>query len=157
MEINDFLRFFQNIEKKSQSIMDNFKKINSRPLLTKDNPLYNQIYVETIKVSSFLEESIINFHLLFDKNLVNFEDSLKYIESISIPNNCICAGAIDKISGWRCVECSKYENAIYCNDCYLKSKNFHKNHTVHYLYSSTGMCDCGDPNALFYSKIYCNF
>ena len=78
MEINDFLRFFQNIENKSQSkIMDNFKKINSKPLLTKDNRLYNQIYVETIKVSSFLQDSILNFHSLFNKNLEDFEDCLK--------------------------------------------------------------------------------
>ena len=59
---------------------------------------------------------------------------------------------IETIPGWRCVECSTYENSIYCYDCYKASKDLHKNHKMLYLYSSGGMCDCGDPDSL---KTFC--
>ena len=142
----------RNIQPKKNSIMDIFKEIVSKELSTKDNSLYNKIHSETKDISLYLLDSIKNFHLLFCKNLENLEDTLKFLESIAIPNKCVCAGVIDKISGWRCNDCSKYENCIYCNDCYLKSKHLHKNHNVVFLYSSSGMCDCGDPDALY---IFC--
>ena len=134
------------------TIMNIFKEIDSTELLTKDNSFFNKIHSETKEISLYLLDSIKKFHLLFNKDLHNFEESLKFIESISIPNKCICAGVIEKISGWRCNDCSKYENCIYCNDCYLKSKHLHKNHNVFFLYDATGMCDCGDPDSLY---IYC--
>ena len=160
-QMNNFIPFnlleqilFQRIlnmgsESESFSIMKIFKKIDAKELLTQENTFYNKIYKETKEISLYLDESINNFHLLFDKNLKDFEDCLKYIESISIPNKCVCAGVIETIPGWRCSDCSKYGNSIYCNDCYLKSKHLHKNHKVYFLYSSSGMCDCGDPNSLY--------
>ena len=148
--LNDFLKAFK--EKEPHNFMDIFKKISHNELIKKDNPLYNQIHTESKNISSFLDDSIKNFHLIFNKNLKDFEDCVKYIESISIPNKCVCAGVIDKIPGWRCDDCSKYENTLYCNDCYLKSKHLHKNHHVQFLYSSSGMCDCGDPDSLY---VYC--
>ena len=136
-----------NIEKKT------FKDIQSNELLTKDNLFYNKIHNETKDIYLFLKTSIEKFHLLFEKEkLKNFDESLNFLEKISIPDKCVCAGAIDTIPGWRCVDCSNYENTIYCNDCYIKSKDLHKNHNVVFLYSSTGMCDCGDTDSL---KIYC--
>ena len=137
----DQIIFFQRIlnmgrESENFSIMNIYKKIDSKELLTKENTFYNKIYTETKEIFHYLDESINNFHLLFDKNLKDFEDCLKYIESISIPNKCVCAGVIETIPGWRCNDCSKYGNTIYCNDCYLKSKHLHKNHKVYFLYSS---------------------
>ena len=144
---------FQNMPIQINNIMDTFKDIHQKELQTKDNPLYTEINCETKNIFKFLKESIDNFHLLFEKEkLKNFEETLKYLEKISIPNKCVCAGVIDNIPGWRCIDCSKYENTIYCNDCYLKSKESHKNHNVVFLISSTGMCDCGDPDSL---DIYC--
>ena len=138
-----------NTQPQINSIMNIFKEIDSKELLTKDNSFFNKIHAETKEISLYLLNSINKFHLLFGKDLKNFEDFLKYIESISIRNKCICAGVIDKISGWRCNECSKYENCIYCSDCYLKSKHLHKNHNVFYLCDADGMCDCGDPDSLY--------
>ena len=153
-EINNFLSsFFPNMRKpQAFTIMDIFKKIAPSDILTKDNPLYNQIQLETRNIYLYLDESIKKFHLLLNSNLKDFDDCLRCIESISIPNKCVCAGSIDKIPGWRCVECSKYANTIYCNDCYLKSKHLHRNHTIQFLYSANGMCDCGDPDSLY---VYC--
>ena len=74
---------------------------------------------------------------------------LYYLEEKAIPNKFVCARVIDTIPGWRCEECSKYENAIYCNDCFKKSKHLHKEHKVYFLPNSSGMCDCGDPDSLY--------
>ena len=137
-----------NEEKENENIMDLFKKIESKKLLIKDNALNNAIFLMTDKIYIHLEESIKTFHFLFNKNLKNFEDCLKYLEKSNKPDNCVCAGVIDNISGWRCVNCSKYDNAIYCNDCYKKSKDLHKGHRVFFLPFSNGMCDCGDPDCL---------
>ena len=140
--------------KEINNVMDYFKKIETnQTLLSKGNSLYYKINIETINIYTFLEYSINNFHKLFNENLNNFEDCIKYLEKIAIPNKCVCAGVIDNIPGWRCIDCSKYENTIYCNDCYKKSKEQHKNHKVVYLYSSMGMCDCGDPDSLI---IFCS-
>ena len=118
-------------------------------LKTKGNPLYEKINIETLNLSNYLEESIKNFHKLFNnKKLKSFDDALDYLENISNQNKCVCAAIIDNIPAWRCVDCCKYESAIYCSECYKKSKNLHQNHKIYYLYSSGGMCDCGDPDSL---------
>jgi len=115
---------------------------------------YNvKVLSETKKMDSYLKDSIINIQKIFSKNKsYNFSDFLYYLEKRAIPNKCVCAGVIETIPGWRCVDCSTYENSIYCNDCYKNSKDLHKNHTVYFLYSSGGMCDCGDPESL---KTFC--
>ena len=150
-EINDDLEIDMenNFERKKGNIMDLFGIIDNQQLSLKENSFYNKIYEETNYIYSYLMESIKGFHNIFQQNLLNFEEALNYLEKISIPDKCVCAGVIETIPGWRCVDCSKYENAIYCNDCYKKSKHLHKNHTVYFLYSSGGMCDCGDPESLY--------
>ena len=146
----EIFRFLQNstLRREINNPMDYFQKIEIKELSSNKNGFYNLVKSETENVSSFLDDSIKNFHKLFNTNLKDFEDCLKYLEKIALPNKCVCAAVIDNIPGWRCIECSTYENSIYCNDCYKKSKHLHKNHKVFYLYSSSGMCDCGDPNSL---------
>lgn len=125
-----------------------FKNIENKPLLTKDNTYYQTVYKETKNLDLYLNESIKDFHKIFNINFNSFNDALNYLEINAIPNNRVCAGVIEIIPGWKCVECSKYENSIYCNKCYINSKHLHKGHTIHYLPSSGGMCDCGDPDTL---------
>ena len=122
--------------------------------LSQNTDKYNvKVLSETKKMHSYLKDSIINIQKIFSKNKsYNFSDFLYYLEKRAIPNKCVCAGVIETIPGWRCVDCSTYENSIYCNDCYKNSKDLHKNHTVYFLYSSGGMCDCGDPESL---KTFC--
>ena len=138
-----------NVQDEKKSAFSFFKNIQEDDLLTKDNHLYNLIHNETKNICEYLETSFKNFHLLFNKNLKDFDDCLAYLEKNAVPNQCVCAGVIDNIPGYRCVDCSKYENSIYCNECYLKSKDLHKNHKVVFLHSSSGMCDCGDPDSLY--------
>ena len=141
------------VEEMEDSVMNIFGKINESELLSKENEYYNKIYSETMNIYYYLMNSINNFHSIFQNNSINsFDDILIYLEKNSIPNKCVCAGVIETIPGWRCVECSKYENAIYCSDCFKKSKHLHKDHTTYFLYSSGGMCDCGDPDSLY---IFC--
>ena len=153
LEIDIDNNFINQNQFNNKSIMDIFGKLDLKELSSKNNSFYNKLYSETNKMYSYLMESIKRFHNIFPNNLLNFEGALKYLEKISIPDKCVCAGLIDTIPGWRCVDCSKYENAIYCNNCYKKSKHLHKNHTVYFLYSSGGMCDCGDPDSLY---TYCD-
>ena len=94
-------------------------------------------------------KSINEFHNIFQSNLLNFQDALNYLEEKAIPNKFLYAGVIDTIPGLRYEDCSKYENAIYCNDCFKKSKHLHKEHKVYFLPNSSGMCDCGDPDSLY--------
>ena len=126
------------------------KEIHMEELSKKDNTFNNKIFNETKNIDLFLNKSIKEFYLIFNnKNIKDFDDCLKYLEKIEKPNKCVCAGVINEIPGWRCFECCKYDNAIYCNDCYIKSKNAHKDHKVFFLPNSGGMCDCGDPDSLY--------
>ena len=146
-----FSRLYGMMEE-TESSKDLFGKIKEGEVRTKNKELYSQINSSTIKISSYFDKALEKFPSLFENNLESFEDCVDYLENISIPNKCVCAGIIETIPGWRCVDCSKYENAIYCNDCYLNAKDWHKGHKVYYLYRSRGMCDCGDPNSLY---LYC--
>ena len=142
-------------DNKSHESKDNNKLIRFLPLSNENLIILNNEYnskvdSETKKINKYFFESLKNFTKIFNVN--RFDDLLKYLEQITIKNNSVCAGVIENIPGWRCVECSTYENSIYCNDCYKNSKKLHENHTVYFLYSSGGMCDCGDPDSL---KIFC--
>ena len=119
----------------------------------KGNSFYEKIEKETKNLLLYLNESKHNFHKLFNiKDLTTFEDALKYLENTSNKNTCVCAKVINNYAAWRCEDCSQYDSAIYCNDCYKKSKHLHKNHKMLFLYSSGGMCDCGDPDSF---SIFC--
>ena len=149
-DLSDSLNSF--FLKNNKDNENEFKSIDDKKIVIKDNLFYNDIEDETLLIDSYFKEKINNFPKLFEKDLSNLEDTYKYLESISIPNKCECAGIIDTIPGWKCIDCSKNENAIYCSNCYIKSKDLHKGHKVYYLRSSGGMCDCGDPDCL---NIFC--
>ncbi len=142
-------QLLQIARQKPKSISESFKKIDNKELKTENNILITAINDSTKEISSFLDDSIQKFPSLFECELKSFEECLKHLEKISVPNKCICAGIINEIPGWRCIDCSKYENTIYCHNCFIKSRDLHKNHKVLYSYNSGGMCDCGDPDSLY--------
>ena len=147
-----FLEGIVNNKKKEEN--DNnkiFKIISNSKLKTYFNTLFDNVYEETSKISLYMEEKIKNFPKLFEKELKNIEDTIKYLESIAKPNNCDCASIIDIIPCWRCVDCTEYDS-IYCSNCFIKSKHLHKGHKINFLPNVEGMCDCGDPNGF---KIFC--
>ena len=140
-------------EEDEENVIDDSPINNNNAIIielkTKGDPLYEKINNEILKLSLYLQVSKIKFHKLFNnEKLKSFEDALDYLEKIANQNKCVCATIIDNIPAWRCVDCCKYESAIYCSECYKKSKHLHQNHKIYYLYSSWGMCDCGDPDSL---------
>ena len=143
----DDLNFMNNNLKKNIDKQD-FRHILHNNLNFKDS-LLKEIDKETKNFEKYFFKKIEEFPKIFEgKNLSSLEESFNYLESISIPSKCICAGIIDTIPGWRCEDCSIYENSIYCSKCYINSKEEHKNHKVEFLNASGGMCDCGDPDSL---------
>ena len=142
-----FERLLENQNQEREDSKDYFGKLNINDLKTY-NKFYSKINSSTKAISLYFDKAVEKFPSLFEKDLESFEDCLDYLEKKSIPNKCVCAGIIDNIPAWRCVDCSKYENTIYCNDCYKNSEDWHKGHKVFYLTNSRGMCDCGDPDSL---------
>ena len=136
----------------SSPLINDFKTIDSFKISTKNNSLYEEIQKETSEIFSYFIKKTKDFPKIFEKESVSLEETYNYLKSIAIQNKCECAGIIENIPGWRCEECSKYENSIYCSNCYLNSKHLHKGHKIEFLYSSGGMCDCGDPDSL---NIFC--
>ncbi len=136
----------------SSPLINDFKTIASFKISTKNNSLYEEIQKETSEIFSYFIKKTKDFPKIFEKENVSLEETYNYLKSIAIQNKCECAGIIENIPGWRCEECSKYENSIYCSNCYLNSKHLHKGHKIEFLYSSGGMCDCGDPDSL---NIFC--
>ena len=94
------------------------------------------------------------FPEIFEKNFFTLEQAMIYLKSIALPHNCKCSEIIDSVPGWKCLDCSE-SDSIYCSNCYIKSKNLHKGHKVHYLpktEKTTGRCDCGDQENL---RVFC--
>ena len=114
-----------------------------------ENPLYKKINIETEKIALFLEKCFDEFPKLFDSNFNTFDDLLNYLKNVTIPNKYVCAKDIHSIPGWTCQDCAKYTDSIFCHDCYKKSKNLHKDHRLYFLPNSSGMCGCGEPEALY--------
>lgn len=143
--------FMDDQNNKNQYIINEngFKEIVHKRLSQRSDNLLNQIEKETVSIHSYFLEKMKSFPNIFEKYFCTLDQVYKYLESISIPNKCECAKIIDNVPGWKCADCSKYENTIYCSDCYIKSKHLHKGHQMKFLYSSSGMCDCGDPDSLY--------
>ena len=139
----------QNIQSQNIINENGFKEIVHKALSKRSDNLLNQIEKETISIHAFFLEKMKSFPNIFEKYFSTLDQIYNHLESISIPNKCECAKIIDNVPGWKCHDCSKYENSIYCSNCYINSKDLHKGHKMKFLYSSSGMCDCGDPDALY--------
>ena len=123
-----------------------YKDIFLKDLTTKNNELYEKVQNETLNISLYLKEKILQFPKLFNKDLPNLIETVKYLDKIGIPDNCACSENTDDIPGWKCKDCSDNENSFYCSKCFLKFKEFHKEHKVYFMPYSGGMCDCGNRN-----------
>ena len=129
--------------------MQSLDDLNEKDFLFKDRLLYNKIEKEILELNNYLEESKNNFHKLFEqKDLESFENVIDYLNNISNKNKCVCVEVIKNLPAWKCVDCCQYESAIYCSECYKKSKDLHINHKIYCLCDSGGICDCGDPDSV---------
>ena len=72
-----------------------------------------------------------------------------YLKSISKNNKQVCNKHVAKgEGGWKCQDCELDTLILICNDCFNKSKEFHKGHRIIFNPNSSGYCDCGDPNVI---------
>ena len=125
-----------------------YRDIIDKKIVTKNNILLEKVENETLNISIYLKEKIKQFPKLIDKDLLYLIDTVKFLEKKGIKNNCACTENTDDIPGWKCRDCSNNENSLYCSKCFLKFKDFHKDHKVYFMPYSGGMCDCGNKNNL---------
>ena len=152
--------FFLNLEDDEDINQNNeeeifFDNIIDKSLKTEANSLFKKVHEETSNIFLFIQQEINKFQELFEQNIKTVEETMNYLEKIAIPNNCKCSELIDSVPGWKCLDCSK-SDSIYCSNCFVKSKNLHKGHKIHYLPKAAKICsrcDCGDPNNL---NIFCS-
>ena len=123
-----------------------FRKINETKLQTYFNSLFENVHNETIILDNYMTKKIDEFPGLFESNLNTLSEVIHFLEKTAIPNNCECSEIIDIIPCWRCLDCTDYD-CIYCSKCFLKSKDLHKGHKIHFLPDVEGMCDCGNPSS----------
>ena len=60
----------------------------------------------------------------------------------------VCSAKMEGIGGWRCLDCVKIENGLFCQNCWAKMKTVHSDHNIEYVTTTNGTCDCGDPNII---------
>ena len=65
-----------------------------------------------------------------------------------IDTGSVCATKMESVGGWRCLDCIKNENTIFCQNCWSKMKDKHKDHNIVFITTVNGTCDCGDPNTI---------
>ena len=62
----------------------------------------------------------------------------------NIKDDSICSRQLKNDGAFRCVECFKNINYVYCSECWGAVKEKHKNHHIEYIFSFKGVCDCGN-------------
>ena len=102
--------------------------------LNEPNPL--------IQFTLYLEE----FAKLFGYQKFNLEFE-KFLSTQYQQTQPICGKELNNEGAWSCKNCQKDSTCIMCNDCYIRSKDKHKDHVVNYKPRVHGCCDCGDPDA----------
>ena len=152
-----FLLNLDDDEEINQNIEDEifFNIITDKNLKTQNNILFKNVHEETLNTFLFIQKKVNEFQEIFEQNLKTVEETMSYLEKIALPNNFKCSELIDSVPGWKCLDCTK-SDSIYCSKCFLKSKNLHKGHKIHYLPKTAkacSRCDCGDPNNL---NIFCS-
>lgn len=71
-----------------------------------------------------------------------------FLSLADIDTGSVCATKMESVGGWRCLDCIKNENTIFCQDCWSKMKDKHADHNIVFLTTVNGTCDCGDPNTI---------
>ena len=110
-------------------------------------------FAENSSMIAFKIESAIKKYLsaLNAKNVLEMTILFALTEQNTSP---VCARKMEGIGGWRCLDCIKNENTIFCQGCWSKMREKHKDHNIVYITSVNGTCDCGDPNTID-KKYFC--
>ena len=81
-------------------------------------------------------------------NLKSIQEMDVFFALLEVDSNTVCAKKMVDVGGWRCVDCAKNNNIIFCQDCWSKMKDRHKDHNVVFINEVSGTCDCGDHNCI---------
>ena len=83
------------------------------------------------------------------------EEMEDYFIDKELDSNTICAKKMIDVGGWRCADCVRNDNTIFCQDCWSRMKEKHKDHNIIFLNKVNGTCDCGDHNCIN-QKYFCS-
>ena len=98
-----------------------------------------------------------------EKILLNYLDTIKvktidqmnlFFSLLELDSNTICSKKMETVGAWRCEDCVNTENTIFCQECWSKMKDKHKDHKILFLNRVSGTCDCGDHNCID-KKYFC--
>ena len=82
----------------------------------------------------------------------SIEQLMKYLKLTETNDeNPICLKLINNQGIWKCKDCQKNKESIYCNECWGRVKDEHIKHDHNYEYIPDyiyGTCDCGNTNNL---------
>ena len=115
-----------------------------------ENPVYFHQFTQRLK--TLIKHTMIKY-----LNILKVKNPLEMTLLFSMLNKdteSVCAGKMELIGGWRCMDCVKNENTIFCQGCWSQMKYQHKDHNIIFLTTVNGTCDCGDPNSID-EKYFC--
>ena len=81
-------------------------------------------------------------------NLKTVQELGTFFALLDIDPQTICAKKMVEVGGWRCGDCVRNDNTIFCQDCWSLMKDKHKGHNVIFVGRVSGTCDCGDHNCI---------
>ena len=67
---------------------------------------------------------------------------------IEVDSHTVCAKKLVEVGAWRCQDCAKNDNVIFCQECWSEMREKHEKHNVVFLHQTSGTCDCGDHNCI---------
>ena len=111
----------------------------------------------SFKDHSTLIESWIKYSMLKYLDLFKVKTPLEMtllFSLLDVDTHSVCAGKMESVGGWRCLDCIKNENTIFCQNCWSKMKDSHEGHNIVFITKVSGTCDCGDPNSID-KKFFC--
>ena len=79
---------------------------------------------------------------------LTFEELALFLRDLDIDASTICENKFIHGGAWRCEDCVKTQDAIFCQSCWTKTRDKHKDHNTIYITDVTGTCDCGDHNII---------
>ena len=92
--------------------------------------VYNAMTFEQscIEMKNVIEETKLKYLQIF--NLKTDLELNVFFALIEEEANTVCSKKMEGVGGWRCQDCAKSESTIFCQDCWSKMKDKHKDHDV---------------------------
>ena len=98
------------------------------------------------EMKNIIEETKLKYLKIF--NLKSVLELNVFFALIEEESNTVCSKKMEGVGGWRCQDCAKSESTIFCQDCWSKMKDKHKDHNIIFNNQINGTFDCGDHNCI---------